>query len=655
MFKRKGAVRCKEVLVSEFFIRVLATLLWVTSGAVAQLPDKEVIIDQMRRVNDYWIVDNIDYGNNNWDRAVYYHGNNRLFFEYPDSAYYRYSLDWANLYDWQVFDNPTTRFADDHACGTAYIELYMIDPSPEKINPLTQNIGAMVQSTERDDWWWIDAFYMAMPVFTKLGVLHGDDSYFQAMYELFDDTRTQRGLYNAEDGFWYRDENYLPPYKEPNGEDTYWSRGNGWVFAALARVLDELPEDAPHRQEYVDTYRAMAEALKKVQRTDGFWNPSLHDPDNHGGPEASGTSFFIFGIAWGINNGVLDSVEYIDAVINGWNGLNSIAVHEDGKLGYCQHIGKDPQPAYFDDTKDYAVGAFILAGAEVLALAPGQAALVKENVAEGTLVTTSNQQDANPATGVNDGDLVTRWSAETYPQWVELDLDSVITVETIELVSYENRSYTFVVEGKQSAEESYSEIAQGMGTFGGVQTVALNYASVQFLRITITGPGDHYNGDWVSVNELRVFPVVQEVVSSQATESSSEWSSQEILAESVSSHTLQISSEIRVSVSSSSGLYTSSSSESFVGFSSALSSSNSEKSSVAEHYAPIRNVSSHGEGGRYIIANTFENRVFENIVSSRMQVSVYSITGQEVGVVAGGELMSFLRSLPQGSYVLNID
>ncbi len=71
----------------------------------------------------------------------------------------------------------------------------------------------------------------------------------------------------------------LPPYKEPNGENCYWSRGNGWVVAALVRTLEFLPKRNKYEEEYTETLKEMFEALVPLQRTDGFWNVSLKDPE----------------------------------------------------------------------------------------------------------------------------------------------------------------------------------------------------------------------------------------------------------------------------------------------------------------------------------------------------------------------------------------
>jgi rhamnogalacturonyl hydrolase YesR len=194
------------------------------------------------------------------------------------------------------------------------------------------------------------------------------------MYELYAIAKYQqggKGLYNEADHLWWRDKNFVPPYKEPNGEDCYWSRGNGWVLAALARVLQLLPKTDPHYNEYLQDFKDMSSALIQVQREDGFWNVSLHDPTHFGGKETSGTALFTYGLAWGINNGILGRKTYKRAVAKAWKAMVKDAVHPDGMLGYVQGTGKEPkdgQPVTYDhvpDFEDYGLGCFLLAGTEV--------------------------------------------------------------------------------------------------------------------------------------------------------------------------------------------------------------------------------------------------------------------------------------------------
>jgi rhamnogalacturonyl hydrolase YesR len=264
----------------------------------------------------------------------------------PKEEYYQYAFDWAEFHKWGMRNGNTTRNADDQCCGQAYIDLYKMSPDPEKIRNIRICTEMLLNTPQVNDWTWIDAIQMAMPVFAQLGDLFKDRRYFEKMYQMYNYSKTKQGkngLYNAREGLWWRDADFVPPYKEPNGRNCYWSRGNGWVYAALVRTLAVIPSDEAHRPEYTADFIAMSKALKACQREDGFWNSSLHDPDNFGGRETSGTSLFVYGMAWGINNGVLDRNEYLPAVIKAWSALVKDAVHPDGFLGWVQGTGKEPK------------------------------------------------------------------------------------------------------------------------------------------------------------------------------------------------------------------------------------------------------------------------------------------------------------------------
>lgn len=296
-----------------------------------------------------------------------------------DSTLYNYAVEWGESHDWEpTYGLLYTRDGDHQCCGQTYIELYQISGDTGWIAPIKFNIDQMVGSEKSDDWSWIDAIQMSMPVFAKLGAVLDDTSYFRKMYDLYSFSKYHQGdsgLYNKQDHLWWRDENFDPPVTTPNGFNMYWSRGNGWVFATLSRVLDVIPADEIHREEYLQDFRDMAEALAAIQREDGFWNPSLVDPDDFGGKETSGTGFFVYGLAWGINHGVLDSATYIPHVVSGWEGMVNDALHDSGFLGWVQSTGKEPQdgqPLAYDkpsNFEDYGLGAFLLAGSEVWSLA----------------------------------------------------------------------------------------------------------------------------------------------------------------------------------------------------------------------------------------------------------------------------------------------
>ena len=366
-------------------ITLLFILAFIFSSTMAQkLPAKKEVMDKMVIANAYFmrkwpntgksIITNKERPSNIWTRAVYYEGLMALYSVNQDKAYYDYAVSWGDAHKWGLRDGAKTRNADNQCCGQTYIDLYEIDKKPERIKEIQESIDLMLSSNKTDDWTWIDALQMAMPVFAQLGKITGDKRYYERMYEMYMDSKVKQGFYNPKDKLWWRDMDFKAPYKEPNGQDCYWSRGNGWVVAALVRVLNILPKDDAHRKEYLKTYLEMMKALLPIQRADGFWNASLHDPNNFGGKETSGTALFVHGMAWGVNNGLLSAKKYTPALTNGWNAMATEAVHPDGALGYVQGTGKQPsegQPVTFEhmpDFEDYGLGCFLLAGSEVYKL-----------------------------------------------------------------------------------------------------------------------------------------------------------------------------------------------------------------------------------------------------------------------------------------------
>ncbi len=348
---------------------------------------KNKTMDAMVLANGYFMAKWPDVGktiitererpSNIWTRGTYYEGLIALYRLNPDPAYLNYAVSWGEFHKWGLRNGITTRNGDDQCCGQTYIDLYLLDPSKEeRIRDIKACIDNMLSTGKIDDWSWIDLIHMSMPVFARLGYIYRDNRYFERLYDMFMYTKTRHGtngLYNAEDHLWYRDKDFVPPFKEPNGEDCYWSRGNGWVLAALVRTMEYLPDNSTYKNEMLNMYKEMVDALVACQRDDGFWNVSLHDPTNFGGKELTGTSMFVYGMAWGLNNGILGD-KYIPVVHKAWKGLVGDCLHPNGFLGWVQGTGKQPsdsQPLGHDvvpNFEDFGLGCFLLAGAEMFKL-----------------------------------------------------------------------------------------------------------------------------------------------------------------------------------------------------------------------------------------------------------------------------------------------
>ena len=366
---------------------LLIFLIFQVSGYAQTTIDRQDVLDKMQLANNYFmkkwpdvgktIITNKERPSNIWTRSVYYEGLMALHEIYPRKEYYKYAKDWADFHKWGFRSGNITRNADDYCAAQTYLDLYQLEPKPGKLKNTRACMQKFLHTPQNDDWSWVDAIQMGMPVFAKMGIVENDDRYFEKMYDMYMFTRNhhgKNGLFNEKDGLWWRDADFAPPYKEPNGEDAYWSRGNGWVIGALAKVLSIIPEDAPHREQYVEDLQTMAKALQKVQRKDGFWNVSLHDESHFGGPELSGTALFVYAMAYGVNHDILDKEEYLPVITKGWNAMASKSLHDNGFLGYVQSTGKEPkdgQPLSYDkvpDFEDYGLGCFLLAGSEVYKL-----------------------------------------------------------------------------------------------------------------------------------------------------------------------------------------------------------------------------------------------------------------------------------------------
>ncbi len=296
-------------------------------------------------------------------------------------SYRAYSEAWADENKWKGAKSNNRKswkyhygetddfvlFGDWQACFQVYIDLYRLNRREIKIARAKEVMKYQMSTPSIDYLWWADGLYMVMPVMAKLYKETGDPLYSEKLHTYF--TYAKNLMYDPASGLFFRDVKYLyPKHKSTNGKKDFWARGNGWIFAALPKVLEELPANDPHRQEYLDTYLRMAQELKSTQQPDGYWTRSILDPRHAPGPETSGTAFFTYGYLWGINQGLLDKEAYLPVARKGWAYLIGTALQPDGAIGYVQPIGEKAIPGQVVDAKstaDFGVGAFLLAASEM--------------------------------------------------------------------------------------------------------------------------------------------------------------------------------------------------------------------------------------------------------------------------------------------------
>jgi len=276
-----------------------------------------------------------------------------------------------------------TYFADDHLVAHLYLKLYQQSPEAYKIehikstfdtiisNPQTSSLYFPTQQ-EVDDgtprcifrWCWSDALFMSPPNWFYLSQITQDPKYAQFADKEF--WLTKDYLYDEEQGLFFRDSTYFTK-KELNGEKVFWSRGNAWVFAGIVEILKHIDPDHPSKQAYQTLFISMSERLINLQQSSGFWSSSLLAPDLYPQPESSGTGFFVYGLAWGINQKLLDSERFLPSTVQGWNALVT-TVNQQGKVGWVQPLASEPSDTTYQTTQLYGAGAFLLAASEVFLL-----------------------------------------------------------------------------------------------------------------------------------------------------------------------------------------------------------------------------------------------------------------------------------------------
>lgn len=348
---------------------------WVGDAPTTALPiatdlspslTKKNVSHAMKKVGD-WQLARAEQGfDQDWTFAALYAG----FMSVPDAAngktYREAMMRMGQKFHWEL--GPRPYHADDQAIGQTYLELYSEHHDPAMIAPTRSRMDAMLQIPDdkgKPLWWWCDALFMAPPVLAKLSKATGDKKYLDFMDREW--WITSSLLYSPPNHLYFRDASFLDKH-EANGHSLFWSRGNGWVFAGLARVLAVMPKDYPSRPKYITQFREMAQELASIQGKDGLWRPGLLGGSAYKYPEISGSSFFTYGFAYGINSGILERSKYLPVTEKAWKGLLS-HVYEDGRLGSIQPIGGSPDVYTPTSSYVFGTGAFLLAGSEVYKLA----------------------------------------------------------------------------------------------------------------------------------------------------------------------------------------------------------------------------------------------------------------------------------------------
>ncbi len=321
----------------------------------------------IRKVCDYQLdnpVARIDGPKKMWERAVFYLGVMATYQATDDNKYLEATQQWSEEQQFKI--GPRKLHGDDQVIGQVYLALY----DELKNEDLIQDIQASFDSSMEYSWqgrkiWnWCDGLFMAPPALAHLATVTQNTQYLDYMDSLWWDTYEL--LYDTEENLFYRDARYIDTVNV-NGNKIFWSRGNGWAIAGIARVLTYLPPDDLRRVKYKEVFQNMAHAIAIRQDTSGLWTTGLNDSKEFPEPESSGTAFFTYAFAWGVNQNYLERDEFIPVIEHAWNGLVR-NINDEGRLGRIQQPWHEPGVVYKDGHQEYGTGAFLMAGQELVQL-----------------------------------------------------------------------------------------------------------------------------------------------------------------------------------------------------------------------------------------------------------------------------------------------
>jgi len=323
----------------------------------------------MRKVADWQLKESQPYFDRIWTWSVLYSGFMAASDSLGDPKYRNAMAEMSEKFEYQPRNPDKLPNADDISIAQTYAELYLAGGKKDAkvIAPTIRTLDTVMPletlrpGDPRIPWWWCDALFMAPAVYVRMYAATGDHKYIDYMNAQWQ--RTYDLLWDKDEHLYARDASYIPK-RGPNGKKIFWSRGEGWVIAGLARTLQFLPKDDPRRPFYVQQLKDMTARVAELQDKDGQWHASLLDAEHFPAAETSGAALFVYGMAYGVNEGILDKAKYMPVIKKAWAGLLT-NVYADGRLGNIQQTGAEP--AYYRPSASYTygVGGFLMAGSEL--------------------------------------------------------------------------------------------------------------------------------------------------------------------------------------------------------------------------------------------------------------------------------------------------
>jgi unsaturated rhamnogalacturonyl hydrolase len=289
-----------------------------------------------------------------------------------DQAYLDQATRWGTERHWGP--GIATEGPNVLTCPQVYLEIYFANANRSCIEPTIEWLDSGRKNTPSGAKYWyfselryVDSLYVGAPTLAMLTKATGDLKYINWMNAFFWDVH--RELFDRDIGLFYRDKGFIGQ-RDRNGRRILWSRGNGWAFASLPRILTYLPADDPSRPGYVALLQQMAAAIVERQQPDGFWRANLDDPEEFPTPETSGDGILLLWFGLGHSQRRAGSRRLPPQRNEGLEGSGGNRQSR-GQGAMGQNVGDRPEAVKKSDTREYVTGTFLLAGSEMLHLARG--------------------------------------------------------------------------------------------------------------------------------------------------------------------------------------------------------------------------------------------------------------------------------------------
>jgi rhamnogalacturonyl hydrolase YesR len=257
---------------------------------------------------------------------------------------------------------------NDGAQMAALVEIYEEDPRADYLAYMHQVADYLYSYDEKDGAKKssinIDQLYTKGVFMARFGRLTGERKYFDFAVKTV--LETERMFYDPITGLY--DQYYYPKLDVTNR--IKWLRGIGWAAIGIVNILTELPEDHPGYDKVHRIFQKMVVGISSYQAKSGLWRHLVDRSDCY--EETSGSTYIVYAIAKGINDGLLDPM-YRDVAMAGWKGIMSMR-DADGNIGNVTiAVSGSTSPSYyynnsFDDAGAHFFGPLFLAGAEMLKL-----------------------------------------------------------------------------------------------------------------------------------------------------------------------------------------------------------------------------------------------------------------------------------------------